>query len=211
MSALQKLLAAKKAQAETTSVEPEYVMKLASACDYAAQLIANKQLADEIEAKHNYTPKANPVEKVASVNSNLLANKLREKLAFKQEQAQQYEVENTRSIVSNIISRFAKSDNVEYTQRGAHYVEVDTPSQLADVEIPQRPEEGKDSVDVVAAMSGTRLSDVLAAAQSANGTSESATAGSTKTAGAQGKGPMAVGAATNRIRARLMSQAGGNK
>jgi hypothetical protein len=215
MSALQKLLAAKKAQTTekvAAAIEPEYITKLASACEYAAQVISGKYIADsEQKVEHTYTQKTPVAEKLASVaKPDFLTDKLREKVAFHQEQEQKAYVEDTRNIVANIISRFAKNDGVEYTSREKNHIEVDTPSALVVAEeTSSNPEMGNSSVDVVAATAGTRLSDVLAAAQSANGAGESATIVGTKTAGAQGKGPMAVGAATNRIKARLMSQAGG--
>lgn len=217
MSALQKLLAAKKAQTTekvAAAIEPEYITKLASACEYAAQVISGKYIADtEQKVEHVYTQKTPVQEKLASVaKPDFLTNKLREKVAFKQDLEQKAYVEDTRSIVANIISRFAKTDSMEFSSREKNHVEVDFPSaHAAAEEVISSPAMGNDSVDVVAATAGTRLSDVLAAAQSANGTGESATTVSTKTAGAQGKGPMAVGAATSRIKARLMSQAGGNK
>lgn len=205
MSALQNLLNkhSKQQVAVAPAVDDQFVEKLASACEYAAEQLAGKVFADNKGLpSHSYQHTATPQEKVASVAPNSIASRiLKEKVAKNTAVVAEDAVQSSRGIVANLLARFS-----------AHVPEAEvTTHSRVEIEVPMTSPE-TESVDAVAANEGTRLSDVLEAAQSANGTREStAVSGSTKTAGVQGKGPMAVGAATNRLRERLLSQAGGKK
>ena len=206
MNAFQRLQAAKSQRTEQApaTVEAEYIEKLASACEYAAAQVIGKSITGDKEPLpvHNYVPQPSFVEKVAhkAPAPDLMAKLLREKIAYKQAAEQEEAVKNSDSVVAGILARFAKIPNAEATARDKQVFTVE-PSTVNPVA------HETNSVDAVAALAGTSLSDVLEAAQNASEAGASATASSVKTASAQGKGPLTVGAATSRLRERLVRRA----
>lgn len=209
MNAFQRLQAAQSKQPDQAAapIEAEYIEKLASACEYAAGEVIGMSIASNKTSlpTHTYTRQPTALEKVAQAAPapDLMARLLREKLASKQKVAEVQVARNNENIVANILARFTKDIDANLIVRDKQVYEVE-PTTVNPVAATNNK-----SVDAVAALAGTSLSDVLEAAQTANGTSDSAAAGSTKTAGAQGKGPLTVGAATNRLRDRVLGRAAG--
>ena len=210
----------------------EYIEKLASACEYAAKNIAPVITHDTpVPVGTGYVRTELPREKVAHAVSQpgetpgaFLARGLREKVALRTAAFGDAEREATRGVVQNILGRLlagretpAQTSTIvdSLPQTGTSVEDLDGPA--VELEAPAEVQDlhASETVEAVAAVPSSSLADVLAAAtrqvQVADGTSESTVpATATKTAGARGKGPMAIGEATNRLRGKLLSHAGGN-
>jgi hypothetical protein len=208
MNAFQRLQAAqgKQSQQAEMPVDAEYIEKLASACEHASKAIISTSItADKTVPAHSYPSQPVHAEKTAQAAAapDLMARLLREKIASKQKTADSHAAHNDGNVVASILAKFAKDTGADLVVREKRVFEAPA-AQVA----PSAPEPNQ-AVDNVAALAGTSLADVLEAAQTANGTSDSAATGSTKTAGAQGKGPLTVGSATDRLRAVVMRQSAG--
>jgi hypothetical protein len=172
--------------------------------------------------------------------SALLVSKLKEKLAYKQQAYDDSARKSSHAVVQDILTRLVASKDVStevvnpsVRMREKNFFEHNGTlnpetvpvgdSSLNEVErdgFTSADDElatqvANTSVEAVAAVPSASLADVLETARKANGTSESVAPTSvetnTKTAGARGKGPKAIGEATEAFKQKLLNRAGGVK
>ena len=206
----------------SVGAQAEYIEKLASALEYAADAGISQNTATTYVQQRPHT-----------TNPDGLASRLREKIAFKQEQTKQQEQGETKSALERIIGRLNPAPNDTVSDRIVEVQEVDDPLEtvIAEAAAEAAPAAVVEHVQQVAAIPSASLADVLQAATSAaveaKGTSDSASSAaadsaesvedraieSAQTASASGKGPVTVASGSASIKAALAARrlSGGKK
>ena len=206
----------------SASPDSEYVEKLAYALEYAA---AHVTAEVKIQPQHQYVQAQDPaLQKVAAAQATqqgFLANLLKSKIAEKQNTGYAAQAGQDRAILQNIMSRLAAGP-VAAPQDDNFQPAVEVEEEVDPVEAAvDSGESGSDQEAVQAAVttasedSSFSLADVVRSALAAKGTDDSGAAsqdaGPVKTAGARGKGPLAIGDATNLLREKLRNRIGSGK